>query len=176
MSDNEVSFGGAALACNSTLEATRWLPGSYKPVSRRINDSKVARIKAGGLRAVYCNPGEHWENSQLWMMTTGGHNPSGYCKWCRGQGWIKLAGGAPRLREAHEKQCIWRFTRNGWISRNAQEYTIPPRCFCENFPKSQTAVQRWRCQISETKRPVSKNSNPSEFYRMAVWGSLGGQL
>lgn len=59
MSDNEVSFGGAALACNSTLEATRWLPGSHKPVSRRINDSKVARIKAGGLRAVYCNPGEH---------------------------------------------------------------------------------------------------------------------
>ena len=35
---------GAVLECNATLQAMRWLLGSYKPVTRWINDAKVASI------------------------------------------------------------------------------------------------------------------------------------
>ena len=35
---------GAALECHALLKARRWLLGSYKPVTRWINDAKVASI------------------------------------------------------------------------------------------------------------------------------------
>lgn len=54
---------GAALECNATLKAMRWSLGSYKPVTRWINDAKVASINTvEGLQAMYCNPGEHQGN------------------------------------------------------------------------------------------------------------------
>lgn len=44
---------GAALECNAILRAMPWLLGSYKPVTRWINDTKVASINMGRRSASY---------------------------------------------------------------------------------------------------------------------------
>lgn len=55
---------GAALECNAILKAMQWSLGSYKPVTRWINNAKVASINTvEGLQAMYCNHGVHQETA-----------------------------------------------------------------------------------------------------------------